>query len=488
MYIHIGQYSRGAPMKIRFRIIVLIIAAIMLLSSCSSVYITPDESSAVDKNTSDTEEYFTQGTVYTQGNSADYYWNGYWLYFENQETIAQVGSKSDGTPLYGDSTIERLVKYNPATGLVSSVCLDPACNHSYESGCLMIAPKRLSMNDHYVSMKINGIVGDWLMLLSQEGHDEYVTTNKTTVYNMKTGEARVLSGEELGGDVMVRWAGRGSFDGKLYRIKHILDYSNTDYQPGKKGKNVLDYSPETTCILYEYDFDTNSEKELFEVPNDFGMAAISNKRFFFQAATGEIYSCSRDGSNMRKEDVLDFAPDNFFGSLAFNYNDDGGFTVYDLTTNQQKIVTPDFEVYSLPTLMSNGMIFSYCPTVKKANENISERTEALRQEYPHLSYSEINKLWSEIYQGILFGGSAQIWKTDFYGEDMRLICEIEKSVIDPVFAIDQYLLARMKYWDEKAGKGIGGNSGNRCVINLETGEFTELPLLDLIVPAEYIVE
>lgn len=472
-------------MKRRIRIITIFLFVIMLLSSCSSVYITPEESSSVNENTYGEDEYFTKETVYTQGNSIDYYWNGYWIYFEKQETVAQTGRKSDGTPVYGDSTIERLVKYNPGTGLVSSVCLDPVCNHSYESGCLMIVPQRISLKDPRVTFGINGIAGDWLMLRIQTEHEEYAVTNELRIYNMKTGESRILTGEELGGEVMVRWSGRGVFDNKLYRIKNILDYSKTDYKPGEKGENVLDYSPETTCILYEYDFESDEEKELFEVPNDFGMAAISNKRFFFLTATGEIYSCNRDGSNMKKEDVLNFAPDNFYGSLAFNYDDDGGFTVYDLKTNLQKKVTPDFEVHKLPTLLDNGVIFSHCPTYKKANENIYERREELRQENPKLSTSEFNELWSEIYQGILFGGSAQIWKSDFYGENMTLICEIEKSIIDPVFATDQYLLAKMQYLDEETDKVI---SGARCVINLETGEFSELPLLDVVVPPEYIVE
>lgn len=474
-------------MKKIIKMISPLLSVIILLSSCSPVYITPEDSSSVNEDDFNSEEFFTQGTVYTQGNSDDYYWNGYWLYFETQTTVAQIGNKEDGTPIYGNSTIERLVKYNPGTGLVSSVCLNPSCNHSYESGCLMIVPQRMSLNDPYVIMRINGICGDWVMLMVSATHDEYGATNELRAYNMKTGEARILTGEELGGEIMVRWTCRATFGNKLYRIKNILDYSKTKYKPGEKNENVLNYTPETTCILYEYDFDTNTDTELFEVPSDYdGICAVSNKRFFFQKTEGEIYSCKRDGSDWKKEYVLDFAPDNFFGSFAFDYIKNGALTVYDLETNRKNNITPDFEVHSVPMLMNKGIVFSCCPSYKEANTDIHLRIEQLEKDNPTLSYSEIMELWSKMYQDILFNGSSQIWKCDFNGENMALVCEIEKAVVDPIFAIDQYLLAKVIYWDEVSDKGIGGNFGNRCVINLETGEFSELPLFDVIVPNEYV--
>ena len=68
---------------------------------------------------------------------------------------------------------------------------------------------------------------------------------------------------------------------------------------------------------------------------------------------------------------------------------------------------------------------------------------------------------------------------------MSMICEIEKTVIDPIFAVDQYVLAKISYLKESSDNEAEKVT-NRCVINLETGEFSELPLLDVVVPAEYL--
>ena len=474
-------------MKNCIKIVTLLLSSIIIFSSCSSVYIDPVVTTSGEEVISDEEEYFTHNTVSTQGDSADYYWNGYWLYFESQNTIAQTGTDANGEPVYGDSTISRLVKYNPATGQVSSVCLDPSCNHSYESGCFTVVPHRAGTKAPRVSVRINGICGDWVMIMVSAQHEEYSSTNELKAYNMKTGELRILSGEELGGEVMVRWTCRATFGNKLYRIKNILDYSNTKYTPGGEGENVLDYTPETTCILYEYDFETNTDTELFEVPSDYdGICAVSNKRFFFQKTEGEIYSCKRDGSEWKKEDVLNFAPYNFFGSLAFIYLDGGAYTVYDLKTDQLTTVTPEFNAYGYPTLVSDGVVFSNVPAYAEARAKSNEYRDTLKKEKPSLSITEIIELSNKLYQDILFSGSSQIWKCDQYGNGMSMICEIEKTVIDPIFAVDQYLFAKITYRKEKAENEEGEKTGSRCVINLETGEFSELPLLDVVVPAEYL--
>lgn len=468
------------------RFFVPLLSSLLIFSSCSSVYIEPEITSTISENFSDEDEYFTPNTVSTQGDSADYYWNGYWLYFESQNTIAQTGTDANGEPVYGDSTISRLVKYNPATGQVSSICLDPSCNHSYESGCFTVVPHRAGTKDPRVSMGINGICGDWVMIRVNAQHEEYSSTNELKAFNMKTGELRILSGEELGGEVMVRWTCRATFGNKLYRIKNILDYSNTKYTPGGEGENVLDYTPETTCILYEYDFDTNKDTELFEVPSDYdGICAVSNKRFFFQKTEGEIYSCKRDGSEWKKEEVLNFAPYNFFGSLAFIYLDGGAYTVYDLKTDQLTTVTPEFNAYGYPTLVSDGVIFSNAPAYDEARTKRTEYRVTLNKENPSLSATEINDLTNKLYQDILFSGTSQIWKCDMNSNGMRMVCEIPNTVIDPIFAVDQFVLAKISYLKEGTDNEAEKVT-NRCVIDLETGEFSELPLLDVVVPAEYL--
>jgi hypothetical protein len=66
-----------------------------------------------------------------------------------------------------------------------------------------------------------------------------------------------------------------------------------------------------------------------------------------------------------------------------------------------------------------------------------------------------------------------------------MICEIKNTLIDPIFAVDHFVFAKISYLKEGTDNE-NAKETVRCVINLETGEFSELPLLDVVIPPEYL--
>ena len=74
------------------RIITLLLSSILIFSSCSSVYVDPDESTEKTPEIDTEEEYFTDGSPYNNGNSYDgFYYEGCWIYVEKQRTMGPRG-------------------------------------------------------------------------------------------------------------------------------------------------------------------------------------------------------------------------------------------------------------------------------------------------------------------------------------------------------------------------------------------------------------
>ncbi len=462
----------------------MILVLCMLLSSCSAVYIDPGENSG--QESSELEgEYFTNGSLYQKGNPlSGFFYEGCWIYIESQKTIGPSGfAIKDGKEyiIYNEVTMKRIVKYNPHTGTISSPCLDPVCNHSFESGCLMLAP--LSKDGRTVTFNIRTIIGDWMLIFTQLTDDKYVTLNSTVCYNLKTGESKELFAEDLGESVMMRWTGGTYLGHKYYIVKQTLDYSDTGYTHGQDNHSVLDFEPKTKQILCEYDFDTDTTKELFEIPENFRLSDVSNKRFFFRDDMNEMYSCNYDGSNMSKEKYLDMQPENMVGSYGYLFTEIDGFTLFDLKTNEKKQVTVDYDEYYGAQLCEEGILLDHVTEYEKWKEHL-----ALWEELPSKYAQDLNISLEEGYakfddelNEILFNGSSKVYMCDFDGENMRLIYEEENAVIRSWYASGNFLFAERSVLGED-----GKKKTSDCVINMKTDEVTDLPLLDIVIPDWYI--
>ncbi|MBP3430877.1 MAG: hypothetical protein J6K60_09175, partial [Barnesiella sp.] len=175
-------------MKKSIKLISLLLSILLLLSSCQSVYdvpLVPPETTA-NPNVDLSDEYYTTGVPYRTGDiSSGMLYEGCLIYIEKCTTTGIVGDETDAngvkTPIYGDVTVERIVKYNPVTGTVSSPCLNPNCNHSLESGCPMLLGGKVNDGKSQVYV-FQGIFGDWLVYLRFVTDDEYGSVMSEIMY------------------------------------------------------------------------------------------------------------------------------------------------------------------------------------------------------------------------------------------------------------------------------------------------------------------
>ena len=309
----------------------------------------------------------------------------------------------------------------------------------------------------------------------------YITKNYVTFYNLQTGEAKKFFEEDLENDVMTRWVSGSSFGNKFYNIKQTLDYSATGFDKTNKDKSIADYNPKTIQTLCEYDLDAGKVTELFELAEDFRLIAVSSKRFFFVDDTETIYSSNRDGSNMTKEEGLDFLPEDMVGSYAYSFYELDGFTVYDISKNQKRSVSVEYDEYYECYLADDGVLFDYVVGYEEYLELKSQRSQ-LRAEYESqgMSFDEINDLINKKLEDALHSQPTKVYKCDFDGENMRLIYEEDNAVIASVYATEEHLFAIRS-------KRVNGETvSEECIINLKTGEIKTPPLLEVIVPSWYV--
>lgn len=462
----------------------LILVLCILLSSCSTVYVDPEKGSDNESSLID-GEYFTDGSLYQAGeNTSGFFYEGCWLYIEMQKTIGPSGYYiQDGEKhiIYDEVQMKRIVKYNPHTGTVSSPCLDPTCSHGFESGCPMLAP--LPKDGRKVSFHIRTIIGDWMLIFTQWTDDVYVTLNRNIAYNLKTGESKEIFEEELGESVMTRWMGATHFGHKYYIVKQTLDYSNTEYTHGTGNQSVLDFAPETKQMICEYDFDTGTMKELFEIPENFYLSDVTNKRFILRDDMNVMYSCSYDGSNMSKEEYLDAQQENMIGHYGYIFTDLDGFIMFDLKTNEKKQVTVDYDEYYGAGICEEGILLDHVSGYEKYREHLAlwkELPSKYAQEL-NISLEEAREKYDAELNEILFGGTTRVYMCDFDGENMRVIYEEEHAVIRSWYVSGDFLFAERSVLDADGKKKVSD-----CVINMKTGEITNLPLLDIVVPDWYI--
>ena len=468
-------------MKNVIKIFSLMTSILLLLSSCQAVYdveLTAPETT-VNPEIDLAEEYYTTGMPYMLGNATTgILYEGCLIYIEKCTTTGIVGERTsaDGekTPIYGDLTVDRLVKYNPVTGTVSSPCLDPACNHSLESGCPMLLGYGMRSDEVYT---FQGLCGDWVIYLSNKFDDEYTIITTETMYNLKTGETRKVFVEDLGSEVLSRWSTGLYYDGKYYKVNNILDFSNTGYKPGE-GKPIFAFEPVTKRILYEYDFETDKSKELFAIGNDWYLAKITNERFYFgKESNGKMVSIKKDGTDERKEVAI--ITSNLVGTYTMDYNVSDGYTVHNLKTNEIKEVKFDYSTASVICVTEKGVLSACQTTYDEWKEfNINKYIE----EHPGVTKDEANN----VKRKILASGSAQIWQCDYMGEDNHVIFELPAAKIDIIAAYGDFIYAKVTKYNSETGKALDEYQGKPCSINIKTGEVMPIPQLDIVVPYWYV--
>lgn len=463
-------------MRTRFLLLLMFIF-VVLFSSCSSIYVDTPEPTYDPDITSpvvieEGDEYFTEGRAYNYGNiQYGHLYYDYWIYEELQDYKVLSSVAPNGNKVYSGSVANRLVKVNTATGAVSSLCLDPVCNHSPGSGCDMLAPVGGRI---YIPL----VVKDWLVVEKGAPDEVYGARYETFSYNPLTGEKRDILINEYNETSMLEWIGKTVFGNKLYSIKKFMDYSETGYVPGG-DKPMADFKPKTVCVLCYYDFDENKTVELFEVPEGYATVSASNKRIFLKTPKGEYVSYDFDGNNMAKEDVLDFSPENKIGTFAYDLSA-SGFDMYDLKTNTKTTFKLPFTGYQFPTFTNSGIIYDTFTTIDEwasMRRGISDYIK----EHPEMSMAEASEAYTKLTDAVRYSGKAQIWRSDFEGKSLELIFEIENAHIQSICGNDKVVFGFVTRGDPNNGFAeLPRVNEGRSMINLETGEITPIPYLDLI--------
>lgn len=433
-------------------------AFLILMTSCSSIYteepiMTQQAATQVDPST----EFFTEGNIVSKSAQVDgFVYNNYWIYVENQDYQKYIKTLSTGEKVYEDATVQRIVKLNTLTGNVSSVCLDPVCNHSPGSACIMLGPDNALVS-------IDAVVGDWLMFSYQMSNLELEGYWPTVyAYNMSTGEVSKIFDYDLSGTLINKLSLRCVYEDKLYYTKKSLDYSETGYDPSKNIP-LSEYEPETRTSLWEYDFKTKKNRELFDVPDNYKISAITNKRFFFILQQGEVFSCNRDGSNMKKEKNFNFAVSCFCGKYAYYIDhQENHIKIYEVVADTAKTIPFEYP-YQQCVLTNEGIMIN---TFSTADEE----------------YAQAMKSWDlKLCMKLRYSGTAWIYIMDFDGSNPRLVYEQENFGVNASCASEKYFCGNVTYYNPETPYVYYMYMDSvRHIINRSTGEITPVPLLDLV--------
>jgi hypothetical protein len=319
-----------------------------------------------------------------------------------------------------------------------------------------------------------GIFGDWLTYVKSKVSDEYGTMKTDIMYNLKTGELRNVFVNDYGSDVDSKWQNGWYFEGKYYNVNSIMDYSNTGYKPGS-GQRLSDFEPVTKQYLYEYDFETDTSKMLFEVFEGWKTFLVTNEKFYVQQNDDERFYIKKDGTEKAPAPKINAS--NFVGTYAILYNPDG-FTVHNMKNDETKEVVWDHTVVGKMCVNETGVLYAH---QTKYDEWDNFSTKEYRKEHPNASSTEINNAARKL----LASGTAQIWKCGYMGEDNHVIFELPAARIEIISAYGEYVFAKVSKYNTETGEYLDGYNNSPCCINIATGEVTPIPELDIVVPYWY---
>lgn len=462
-------------MKVKNVLFCLLLAAATLLTSCTSIYQIQEETTAVPFD--ETEEYFTKGNVYKKADGkSGFLYKDYWIYCESIDVRVER-HLSNGDKESQTLPLSRVVKVNAKTGTVSSVCLDPVCNHSLFSSCPLLSYGR-------DVLAIHGIVGDWLRYSINSYDSVTGQYSKTYVYNMQTGELVEIFGENVEGVELIKYTSECVFEDKLYSVKNDLDYSNTKYDP-TEDKPLSEYTPETVSTLCEFDFGEKKTRELFRIPDGYYVSAVTNKRFFLHSPEGDIYSCDKSGNDLSKEDVLNFSPQNMCGQYAYNILQDS-IEVYDLKTNKINVITHDL-VPDFVAITDQGILLNHLTSYDEVLAFQNQRRQFIAERQETMSMSEITQLYATELNKIVYNGKMQVWLFSRDGEKREQIFELGGGKAQVYYAIDGYMYCMFAAIDPETYTIAASENDGRSFVNLETGEVTPIPYME-IESTLYIIE
>lgn len=333
------------------------------------------------------EEYFTNGWLFCSTQDGEY--DGKWIH------VSSLLS----------SDIQFLAAYDPVTKSTKSICLDSACDH-LTADCPAVIP--IGWFFRYMM-----IIDDWCVY-QIDGNGQHDT--EIRMYNMKTGDARVVAEDTTNGNIITYPSVAFVMDGKVY-----LDMFDIDDTAGTRINYISCYDPET-----------DKTERMLDVPENLLMLNLSNKRIFFVEKPYSIYgpsviwSSDYSGGNLKKEEVPNFDFMLLSGTYAYEplmkYSYDNGYNlrVYDLATDTMHEADLGGMVECM--FIAEGKIF-YVPE-----------------------------------------GSGKLYVADELGRNPELAVEFDSTVFNPGHLVGDYIIGRLKT-----------EPRDRAALNIKTGEITPIP-------------
>ncbi len=470
-----GIHERGANKMKMIKQVTLLAACLVLLGAAVPLAgrlvglipelfnpaSTANESNVLETNENDPpennnlpEEYFTAGDGFLSYPS--YFlgveYDGCWIH-KSASYKNLTGTKME--------FFEYLYKYDPVAKTSTSICINPSCKHKDES-CPAFVP---------IGWLIDSITvfDDWCLYqitchnYNGEGIPE---GTKVCLYNMKTGEARVIAEKNQDDSVHPTPEAVFAMDGKVY-LSVWDEVWEADLVWGTHRNYIVCYDPAT-----------NTADKLCDIPKKMYLVGMTNKRFFFSEDPfieihydSEIWSCDYSGENYRKMANFNFVPMFVCGTYAYGVGANNTLRIYDLTTDSASTI--DFGNIQYVYLDSGELGFTTTSRIEEYNSYKKDPDAYIAWNYPGVTDPDkISKLKSETEIKLNCKVDMQFYLTDARGENKTLVFEDENICFNPYRRVGDHIIGMVR----KASKyEVRILDDGFAALNLKTGEIDFIP-------------
>jgi len=470
-----GVGERGANKMKIFKQVALLAACLVLLGAAVPLagrlvglipeLFTPagtaNESNVLETNENDPpvvddlpEEYFTAGDGFLSYPS--YYlgveYDGCWIH-KSRAYKDFEGGLYDYFPY--------LYKYDPVAKTSTSICIKPSCKHTDES-CPVFVPAGWNIGSITV-------FDDWcLYQCTKAVAIEFNDETQVRLYNMKTGEARVIAEKSQADSPHPTPKYAFALDGKVY-----LSVSDVSWDAGLTSRQTRNY---IVC----YDPATDTADRLCDIPAKMYLVGMTNKRFFFSEDPfieihydSEIWACDYSGANYGKMANFNFVPMFVCGTLAYGAGENNTVLAYDLATDSASTI--DFGNIQYVYLDSGELGFTTTSRIEEYNKYLANQDAYIASHYPGVTDPDkISKLKSETEIKLNCKVDMQFYLTDARGGNQTLVFEGENIDFKPYRRVGDHIIGSLikasKYEMNILDSGF-------AALNLKTGEFEMIPRL-----------
>ena len=423
---------------------------------------TENESNVLETNENDPpvvddlpEEYFTAGDGFLSYPS--YYlgveYDGCWIH----KSAAHKDFEGGLYDYYG-----YLYKYDPVTKTSTSICIKPSCKHMDKSCPVFV----------HVGWNIDSITvfDDWCLYMCKQAinidSNNAVAGVQVRLYNMKTGEARVIAEKSQADSPHSTPKSAFAMDGKVY-----LSVSDVSWDAGLISRQIRNY---IVC----YDPATDTADRLCDFPAKMYLVGMTNKRFFFSEDpfieihyNSEIWACDYSGENYRKMANFNFVPMYVCGTLAYGVGENNTVLAYDLATDSASTI--DFGNIQYVYLDSGELGFTTTSRIEEYNKYLADQDAYIAWNYPGVTDPDkISKFKAETEIKLNCKVDMQFYLTDARGGNQTLVFEGENINFKPYRRVGDHIIGSLikasKYEVYILDSGF-------AALNLKTGEFEMIP-------------